>query len=81
MKTINVILKGPGKISLQILPWLFKKNKFTLEHKQIRDTKMVREISNLQAATEGVNLFILGKWSPRENILTQKLDVKTKGVK
>lgn len=61
MKTINVILKGPGKISLQILPLLFKKNKFILEHKQIRDTKMVREISNLQAETEGVNLFILGK--------------------
>lgn len=61
VKTINVILKGPGKISLQILPLLFKKNKFILEHKQIRDTKMVREISNLQAETEGVNLFILGK--------------------
>lgn len=56
MKTINAIVRGPGKISLQILPWLFKKNKLAPEHKQIRGTKTVREISNLQAETGGAKL-------------------------
>lgn len=79
MRTINAIVKGPGEMSLEILSNVFKKNKLRLEHRQMRDTKMVREMKNLQA--EELNLFSLAKWSLRENILTQKLGVKSKEEK
>lgn len=55
MRTINAIVKGPGETSLEIASNLFKKNKLRLEHRQMRDTKMVREMKNLRA--EELNLF------------------------
>lgn len=37
------------KKTLEIVSNLFKKNKLRLEHRQIRDTEMVRKFKNLQA--------------------------------
>lgn len=56
MKTINAIVNSPGEMSLEIVSNLFKKNKLRLEHWQICDTKMVREIKNLQAETRRTKL-------------------------
>lgn len=51
MKTINAIVMGPGEMTSEIVSNLFYEKQVQTGTQPNKNTKMVREIKNLQAET------------------------------
>lgn len=77
MKTIYVIVMDLGeRIFRNSVETILKKN-LRLEHRQTRNTMMVKKWRTCSLSLEELNWFSQTKLNLRENILTQKMGVKS----